>query len=85
MSLAQQIVLELRFIEGLSGQEIAALLGIPAQTVYTRLRRGRERLGTLMAELAKDSALAQSTLVGLDTWAGQIRDAIASDPRRGSP
>lgn len=37
-------VLELHFLEGLSYQEIADILGVPLATVYTRLRAGLETL-----------------------------------------
>jgi RNA polymerase sigma-70 factor (ECF subfamily) len=35
-------------LEGLAGQEIAELLGVPVGTVWTRLHHGRERFQTLM-------------------------------------
>ncbi|MCA9689550.1 MAG: sigma-70 family RNA polymerase sigma factor [Myxococcales bacterium] len=76
LNLDQQIVLELNFFEGLRGPEIADLLGVPAATVYTKLRRGKERLTTLVREIAGDPVLAESTVIGLDTWARQIRAEI---------
>lgn len=76
VSLDQQIVLELSYIEQLSGQQIAALLQVPAQTVYTRLRRGKERLRTIIGELATTPELAESTLMGLETWAQRVRGQI---------
>ncbi len=75
--LDQQIVLELNHVEDLNGSEIAELLGVPAQTVYTRLRRGKDRLKTVMTELAEDPKLAESTMMGLETWAVMIREEIA--------
>ncbi|MCX4242569.1 RNA polymerase sigma factor [Paraliomyxa miuraensis] len=76
LSLDQQIVLELCFFEGLRGPEIAEILGLPTATVYTKLRRGKERLTGLVHELADDPALAESTVMGFDTWARQIRVEI---------
>ena len=73
LSLDQQIILELHFFEGLRGPEIAELLAIPAATVYTRLRRGKEQLAGLVHQLAGDPVLAESTVIGIDTWARQIR------------
>ncbi len=73
LSLDMQLVLELEYFEGLGGTEIAELLGVPRQTVYTRLRRGKERLKVVMTEMASTPALAQSTLMGIETWAGNIR------------
>lgn len=73
LSLDMQIVLELEYFEGLGGTEIADLLGVPRQTVYTRLRRGKERLKTVMTELASTPQLAQSTMMGIKTWALNVR------------
>ena len=43
-------VLHLHYYEGYSIKEIAAILGLPAATVGTRLARGRKRLGQLLKE-----------------------------------
>ena len=75
--LDQQIVLELEYFEGLRGTEIAELLGIPTPTVYTRARRGKERLKDVMAQLADTPALANSTIMGLETWALNVRKELA--------
>ncbi len=68
-----QIVLELQFFEELKGPQIAELLGVPVGTVYTQQHRGRQRLQTVIEELADNPQLANSTTVGLDTWAEDIR------------
>lgn len=75
--LDQQIVLELSYIENLNGAEIAGLLGIPQPTVYTRLRRSKEKLQTMVAELAQSPELASSTLTGLNTWAARVREELS--------
>lgn len=73
LPLAMQTVVELSFFEGMDGPAIAELLGLPVNTVYTQLRRGRQRLADLVVELArKESDLAETT-IGLETWALQIR------------
>lgn len=41
-------VIHLYYAEGYSTEELAAMLGVPAATVRTRLRRGRERLRKLL-------------------------------------
>jgi len=73
----QQIVLELSFIENLSGPEIAELLDVPQPTVYTRLRRGKEKLQAAVIELAQSEDLATSTLTGLQSWAARVREEIS--------
>ena len=70
---AQRQVLYLRYAEDRSPPEIAALLDVPADTVKTRLRRGRERLRELLdrrygdrcAWLAAFSPPASTTAVSL--------------------
>ena len=76
LPLEQQIVLELSYFEGLRAPEISALTDIPVPTVYTRLRRGRDRLGEQVRELSESAEVARSTIVGLDTWAGQVREQL---------
>jgi RNA polymerase sigma-70 factor (ECF subfamily) len=76
LSLAEQIVVELNVIEELRGPEIAELVGIPLKTVYTHLQRGRARLAEHVRQLASDPQQAQTTLMGLETWARQIREHV---------
>jgi RNA polymerase sigma-70 factor (ECF subfamily) len=73
LSLDQQIVLELNFFEDLTGPQIAELLELPAATVYTRIRRGRSQLTALVNELADNPGIAESTMIGIETWARMIR------------
>ena len=73
LPLDQQIVLELSYFEGLNGVEIAELLGVPQPTVYTRLRRSKERLRDAMLELAESPELVEATMMGLQTWADRVR------------
>lgn len=48
----QRIVFELSDVEGMSGPEIADALGIPLNTVYSRLRLARRRFRRYVAEHA---------------------------------
>lgn len=50
--LDQQIAIELTYVEGLTAPEVACALGIPENTVYSRLRRGKEHLRSAMDDLA---------------------------------
>lgn len=76
-----QVVLELKYFEGLRGREIAELLGVPEGTVRTRLRRGLERLrGRVAHELSMgDGTQPPVTADDLEAWAAQVR--AMRDPR----
>jgi RNA polymerase sigma factor (sigma-70 family) len=71
-----QIVLELMYFEGLSGSELAALLGVPEGTVRGRIARGRQRLRERVAALLAAGAEAPALDVSpehLDAWARELR------------
>ncbi len=71
-----QIAIELYYWEGLAVAELAEVLEIPEGTVRSRLARARERLATVMAEIAESPALAQATISGFERWARELRDAL---------
>ena len=77
LPLRQQTILELSHFEGLTGPEIAELVGAPLATVYSLLRRGKLRLAELVRELSDSPELAESTLMGIETWALQVRAQLA--------
>jgi RNA polymerase sigma-70 factor (ECF subfamily) len=55
-----QVILELAYVEGMAGNEIAEVLGIAAGAVHTRLHRARESLRESLRTLAPDRiALAE--------------------------
>jgi RNA polymerase sigma factor (sigma-70 family) len=63
----QQIALELTYWEDLSAPEVAAALGIPENTVYSRLRRAKTHLRVALEQLTdthfeRECALAWLTL-----------------------
>jgi len=47
----QQIALELTYWEGLAAPQVADVLGIPENTVYSRLRRAKEHVRERLAQL----------------------------------
>lgn len=62
----QQIALELTYFEGLSAADIATVLSVPENTVYSRLRRAKAHLREALGQLSslaneRDSALALLT------------------------
>lgn len=54
---AQQHLLHLAYVEGLSRREIAKRLALPLGTVHTRVRLGKEKLKRLLQEPKHQSAL----------------------------
>lgn len=72
-----QEVLELHYWERLETAEIAEVVGAPAGTVKSRLRRGRELLEQQLGVLAPTRAVLESTLGGLDRWAASVREGVS--------
>lgn len=52
---------------------IGDVMGMPAPSVRTRLRRARERLGQLMAELTAEPGGLRRTVEDIDAWAAELR------------
>lgn len=50
-------VIYLHYFEGYQTEEISKLLGIPKNTVYTRLARGRERLKTMLGGFCDEQTI----------------------------
>lgn len=73
-----QVVVELRYWEGLSSVEIERALEIPAATVRTRLRRARWLLAEALAELPAPADARGRALEQLEAWAEAARDAAGS-------
>ncbi|MFO0632209.1 MAG: RNA polymerase sigma factor [Nannocystaceae bacterium] len=79
-----QIVLELKYLEGLSGSELADALGIPEGTVRGRIARGLQRLRERVATRLEQQGLATAapTLETLALWAEEVRARVRG---RGEP
>jgi RNA polymerase sigma-70 factor (ECF subfamily) len=69
---AFRTVLMLRAVEGLSGVETAACLGVPEQTVKTRLFRAREMVHKDLAQRA------ESTLVSVHRFLAERCDRVVA-------
>jgi RNA polymerase sigma-70 factor (ECF subfamily) len=69
--LDQQIALELTYWEGLSAPEVAHVLRIPEATVYSRLRRAKERLRKALDGLAQEPSERQRACELLDSMRGE--------------
>jgi len=69
-----QIMLELHYWESMRIADIAAVFELPASTVKTRMRRGRQQLEGELEALARSPEQLEDTLSGLETWAARLRD-----------
>jgi RNA polymerase sigma factor (sigma-70 family) len=59
ISMEAQVILELAYWDDFDGAGIAAVLDVPLNTAYTRLRRARESLRARLQELAPDHVGAE--------------------------
>lgn len=73
LSVEMQEALELHYWEGMTVREISMIVESPEGTIKRRLQRARARLDELIHQLAKDRALAESTVSDLDGWAAGLR------------
>jgi RNA polymerase sigma factor (sigma-70 family) len=73
-----QVCLELYFWEGMSGRELAEVLGEPEGTIRNRIKRSRHLLDEQLKLLAESDALLKSTTSDLEDWARSLRGAIDS-------
>ena len=71
-----QTVLELAYWEGLSGEDMAEVLGVAHNTVRSRLSRARAALERILTELAESAEVLQSTVTDLDNWARSLAQAL---------
>jgi RNA polymerase sigma-70 factor (ECF subfamily) len=63
-----QIVLELRYLEGLRGPELATALAIPEGTVRSRLRRGLAAVRERVEMMSQSAEECRRALGGVDAW-----------------
>ncbi|MCH9686849.1 MAG: sigma-70 family RNA polymerase sigma factor [Deltaproteobacteria bacterium] len=76
-----QIALELHLWEGLTGPEMAEVLGIAEPGVRSRLRRAKQALGERMAQLRGGGGPLESTSGDLERWAASLREAASGGSR----
>jgi RNA polymerase sigma-70 factor, ECF subfamily len=69
-----QVVLELYYVEALDPAAIGETLGLPANTVRSRIQRGRDHLRDKLAELSGSGPAAPP--LDDDTWGELIKSAF---------
>ena len=78
-----QVVLELYYWEELPASGIAEVVGIPENTVRSRIRKGRQLLEKKLKTLASSHEEFERTCRDLDRWARSIhrdQDVVRDDP-----
>lgn len=75
LPLEQQMILELSYWENLSGPEIATVLELPLNTMYSQLRRAKLALRRAIDQRQPRLVSAGDSLVQLDAWAERLHNA----------
>lgn len=78
-----QILVELRYWEGLKGRELAVVLDIPHGTVSSRLRRSLALLREHMVEQSKDRPAHLADEKSFEAWAESVHPYELVDPPAG--
>ncbi len=65
------MVLELHYVRGFKGPELAEVLAVPEGTVRSRLRRARAALAQHMSELSEAGLGEGAVEQDLEGWAGR--------------
>ncbi|MCR9164897.1 MAG: RNA polymerase sigma factor [Nannocystaceae bacterium] len=71
-----QLALELTYWEQLPAHEAAEVLDIPVGTLKSRIRRAKEALREIFANLADGGGVDLATADDLDRWAASIREEL---------
>lgn len=77
LPLETQVLLELRFWEGLTGPQLARVLDVSEGTVRSRLRLARERLFAALSDAARVRGLAAHSDDDFESWARSVQPAVA--------
>ena len=72
-----QIVLELKYYDGMTVRELAAVYDVPRATMADRVARARTRLAKIVARLGDSPELVESTISGLDDHMQAVRRHLA--------
>lgn len=75
-----QLALELQMWEGLTGPQMAEVLGLSEPGVRSRLNRAKLALKKRVEVLADSAQLLASTTSNLEQWAASLKDAAGTAP-----
>ena len=76
-----QIAVELRYWEGLTEEDVAAVIEVPRGTVASRMRRAHALLRAAIHEEAGSVQLACDTIDNIDGWAASLRELLAGSAK----
>lgn len=79
LSFEHQLVLEMHYVRGFKGPELAEILGVPEGTIRSRLRRARTALEEHMRELSRSGLDGAEVETDLEGWAGAVHEAAGLD------
>jgi RNA polymerase sigma-70 factor (ECF subfamily) len=71
-----QLVLELTYWEQLPSHEAAEVLDIPTGTLKSRVRRAKDALREIFANLAENGGVGVASSDDLERWAASIREEL---------
>ncbi len=82
LPLETQVLLELRFWEGLTGPKLARVHDVPEGTTRSRLRRATEQLRTMVRTIAQTRGVDVDAEPDFDAWAAELRSSAGrpADP-----
>ncbi len=80
VSVDDQVVLELKYFEGMSARQLGDVLGIPEGTVRGRLARGLDRLrARVQTQLEEHGGSGSITLDDIESWGRELRRLRGAD------
>jgi RNA polymerase sigma-70 factor (ECF subfamily) len=85
LPLDDQIILELRDYEGLTGRELAEIYGVKRTTMTARLSSARRRLAALVSEVSAGGPSIEETASNLDRCMRRIHAAFLQSCQSGMP
>jgi RNA polymerase sigma factor (sigma-70 family) len=82
--LGDQEILELYFFENLTGPQLAAMFGVPEDTVRSRVRRAKKALGEECDRLERARGRRDVSEQDIEAWAANVRVGLGRDLVNGS-
>lgn len=78
LALDDQILLELKYYDGMTVRDLAAVFETPRATMADRVTRARARLAKEVGRLGENAQLVESTISGLDAHMQAIRAQLSA-------